>query len=431
MAQLANLGVPFGAPSRIFNISAPIGSERAGRGLEGLGQIIGGLIALQKQKEQKELLGQDIQAAQQFQQGQQQFGQQGPMLPQVAQSLAQSMGGGQLQAPVSPLTGQPFISQPEFPTPQSNLFQRLTAQDLFQQQTAPDPFTLSPGQTRFGPRGRQIASLPAKQITKPPPTKIIGDELFERNPTTGKWESTGIKGVKPKAGKLIVAKDNDPTGLPQGTVYQQGPQGDIRVIHEPGDPDRLSNSDKSRLAVSEAKEFRKDKRIENLQIVERSERGMQAALKQSTSPNVKSRIASDQALGVLFQKMLDPTSVVRESEYARTPQGASLVNRVLGAAEQLVRGGLSLKNEDRQALVEMAQKLLDEAKITANKAFDEFEVRADELGLNKKIIFGNAKKFDITTPIPDSVLNTQQATTQGLTPQEEAEFQSLLQESRQ
>lgn len=157
----------------------------------------------------------------------------------------------------------------------------------------------------------------------------------------------------------------------------------------------LSAKDKTTIAVTQAKEFRADPRIENLGIVERSERGMAAALNQAKKGGKANRIASDQALGVLFQKMLDPTSVVRESEFARTPQGAAMVNRITGSIKQLTTGGLGLEDEDREALVDMAQRLLREAKISANRAFDEFTIRADTIGLNKKIVFGGAKKFDI------------------------------------
>lgn len=269
-----------------------------------------------------------------------------------------------------------------------------------------DPFTLSQGQTRFGAGGQEIASV----APEPEP-------------------------IKPRAGALQVARTGDESGLDAGTVFQADPQGNVKIISEPGG-EALSKADRSKIAITQAKEFRTDERIKNLQIVERSERGMAAALKQSTSPNVKSRIASDQVLGVLFQKMLDPTSVVRESEFARTPEGAALVNRLLGGAEQIVKGGLKLTNEDRTALVAMAQKLLDEAKITANTAFSEFEVRADELNLNKKIVFGGSKPFDIqahTTQPTDIVDTVRQNIQQGVavdgqvrTPQQEARMQELL-----
>lgn len=71
------------------------------------------------------------------------------------------------------------------------------------------------------------------------------------------------------------------------------------------------------------------------------------------------------------------------------------MNRLLGTATQIIKGGLRLEDEDRQALVTMAKKLLQEAKISANRAFDEFTIRADTIGLNKKIVFGGAKRFDM------------------------------------
>lgn len=189
----------------------------------------------------------------------------------------------------------------------------------------------------------------------------------------------------------------------------------------------LSTKDKVTVAVTQAKEFRADPRIENLGIVERSERGMASALNQARKGGTANRIASDQALGVLFQKMLDPTSVVRESEFARTPQGASMINRITGSIKQLVTGGLGLEDEDRQALVDMAQRLLREAKISANRAFDEFTTRADTIGLNKKIVFGGAKKFDIAelSPISPSSFVGPPAPRQLLTPAEQTRLAEL------
>ena len=258
-----------------------------------------------------------------------------------------------------------------FPTPRSTAGAGLFGNFLLQQQQAAagegvqDPFTLGPGQQRFTGGGQPIARVPVA------PTPISGSFQQIADPVTGKQINAL---VNPETGNIIKKF---------GTV-EQG----------------LSSKDKIQVAVTQAKEFRTDPRIKNLNIIERSERGMQSALKLATAPGVKSRIASDQALGVLFQKMLDPESVVRESEFARTPEGAAAINRLLAIAPQLRLGGLRLLDEDRQALVTMAQKLLQEAKITANRAFDEFEIRANEIGLNKKIVFGGAKKFDIANVKP-------------------------------
>ena len=49
--------------------------------------------------------------------------------------------------------------------------------------------------------------------------------------------------------------------------------------------------------------------------------------------------------------MTDPTSVVRESEYARTPENVPIINRMFGAIDKLKSGGAGLTNADREALV--------------------------------------------------------------------------------
>jgi len=73
----------------------------------------------------------------------------------------------------------------------------------------------------------------------------------------------------------------------------------------------------------------------------------------------KSRLALDQALVIAFNKMLDPGSVVRESEFARTPQGQSVVNRFFGKMDQFTKGGVGLSDSEREELVRTAQLLAE------------------------------------------------------------------------
>jgi len=75
------------------------------------------------------------------------------------------------------------------------------------------------------------------------------------------------------------------------------------------------------------------------------------------SKTAKNLVGVDQALINLYNKMTDPQSVVRESEYARTPQNMPLVNRILGKWEQWTKGGASLTDDEREALVAMAKEI--------------------------------------------------------------------------
>ncbi|KKN24784.1 hypothetical protein LCGC14_0891480, partial [marine sediment metagenome] len=265
------------------------------------------------------------------------FGQQRQQQQQFRQSLGGLLGVNPAQAQFNQLAqlgglpqgqAQPNIGQfNQFRGITDPQAQQAILGGLIGQQFAPPPagFTLGQGQQRFDAQGNPIADVPAAVAPSAPFTLSPGQQRFDA-------QGNPIAQVAPappkptlRAGDLQVAKLNDPSGLPEGTVFQEDPQGNVKIISKPGEAGGLDKAEKDKLAVTQAKEFRADSRIQNLQIVERSERGMQAALKLSLKPGAKSRIASDQALGVLFQKMLDPTSVVRESEFARTPEGAALM----------------------------------------------------------------------------------------------------------
>ena len=100
-----------------------------------------------------------------------------------------------------------------------------------------------------------------------------------------------------------------------------------------------------------------------------------------------SKNALDQALVITFNKMMDPGSVVRESEFARTPQGQALVDRFLGYKDKLREGGVGLTDRNREEIINVA-KLLQKGQIDeANKVLDKYEKLANRRGLNSENIF--------------------------------------------
>ena len=72
--------------------------------------------------------------------------------------------------------------------------------------------------------------------------------------------------------------------------------------------------------------------------------------------NIK-RVAAEQALSVMFQKMLDPGSVVREGEFARTRDGQSFIAAVEGRMQQIFEGGTGLTEDTIRELVNSAEVL--------------------------------------------------------------------------
>ena len=68
-------------------------------------------------------------------------------------------------------------------------------------------------------------------------------------------------------------------------------------------------------------------------------------------------VAVDQALISLYNKLTDPQSVVRESEYARTQENQALINRITGKMDKWMQGGAGITQDEREALVAMAREI--------------------------------------------------------------------------
>lgn len=245
---------------------------------------------------------------------------------------------------------------------------------------------------RYTPQ--EFGQLPLQQIQQLiPKTGFMQGQGLPFRPTAGQVAPTAIS---PQAGIQGLAGP--------GQVVQRsmtfGPGGLSATFKPVEAPERKFRQQQLQLASGLRKEFNQAKAFKDFQTIDRSEKSMRQAYQMSISPNIKSRIASDQALGVLFQKMLDPTSVVRESEYARTPQGAALLNQMTAFLPRLQKGGLALENEDRKALYDIAQRLLIESKRTLNAHIDRYTEIANLYGVRPQLIFGNIKKFEVPSETP-------------------------------
>jgi hypothetical protein len=80
-----------------------------------------------------------------------------------------------------------------------------------------------------------------------------------------------------------------------------------------------------------------------------------------TSPN-----PMIQTILVTFQKILDPTSVVRESEYARSATGVSALRRIEGAIQNFIKGGAVSVSEVKDIYL-LAEKFYQNARLSHSK----------------------------------------------------------------
>jgi len=99
---------------------------------------------------------------------------------------------------------------------------------------------------------------------------------------------------------------------------------------------------------------------------------------------------ASQAVLVTFQKMLDPESVVRESEYARSSQGIGLMGRMQGYIEKLARGGAGVPKADLEQMVKTAEQFKQNTQDAPERARKRLEATADRYEIPHEMIFGGA-----------------------------------------
>jgi len=98
-------------------------------------------------------------------------------------------------------------------------------------------------------------------------------------------------------------------------------------------------------------------------------------------------VGGSQAVLVTFQKILDPTSVVRESEYARSASGLSLLSRMEGYIDRLKVGGAGVPKKDLAAMVETARQFLENTKGSTKGLRTRVGRTADHFGVPRELIF--------------------------------------------
>lgn len=122
-------------------------------------------------------------------------------------------------------------------------------------------------------------------------------------------------------------------------------------------------------------------------------KSMDAMLSSALAGDMKNQLALDQSLITMYNKLTDPTSVVRESEYARTPENLPVVNRIAGALEKVSKGGAGLTNDDRKALVVGAKVIANERGKVFNERRAEYTDLARRLDADPEVVTGTIKTF--------------------------------------
>lgn len=107
-----------------------------------------------------------------------------------------------------------------------------------------------------------------------------------------------------------------------------------------------------------------------------------------------------QAVLVTFQKLLDPTSVVRESEYARSAAGQSIVNQAQGIVDRLSQGGAGVPLPELEKFANLAKVFADNQVKMAGHTSNQIDAFARRYGLDPSLITRELAPEEGGSPLP-------------------------------
>ena len=385
MAQLRNLGQPFGSPGGIINIPAPAGSALAGQiqmqSMQGLGRALGQYLG---QKRQQELWQQDIRNMQVAQQARAMgtFGQ-GPEWPGSMPTMQSRMGqqaqfGGMLEQ----MYGDPFgvqrtkaglqeaqAGQVGLPTPldPTTGAYRQAQTGLTQAQTGqvgkPTPQT---------PEERALTKARTEEAiarTKEIPSQLTFDEKKKRDLIAA--------GIEPKA-ILRLEKEHIRSQIAKNRAEAEAT---LRAAKGLLTPEQK---------ISQTNTFRKefDALSKDYRIIQSSFGKMKAAAEDPSA-------AGDIAIIFNYMKILDPNSVVRESEYATAENAAGVPVAIRNMWNKALTG--ERIKFSRHDFMNTAQRLFNSETRIQNKRINRYTDLSKRYGLNPQDVI---TETDITVNQP-------------------------------
>jgi hypothetical protein len=168
--------------------------------------------------------------------------------------------------------------------------------------------------------------------------RVVGGSI--QNPLTGQFTAP-----PPRTGKMLSPQEVAQMRLPVGTVVYQEPGGEPKILYKPevpGAPKDASGGEKPDDLRKEWNSLTGDYRK------------IGSAWAKVRDAGANPSAANDIALIFGYMKMLDPTSVVREGEFATAQNAGNVGTRILALYNQMLESGQRLTDAQRQEFLQSA-----------------------------------------------------------------------------
>jgi hypothetical protein len=255
-----------------------------------------------------------------------------------------------------------------------------------QRAAADRPIEVSPGASLMKPDGSVLATAPAAEKDSTGLDAELDRYARSIGLKTGKQLSPKqaqlVKAEWDKAGRApssessalvaIMGENGQPVLVPRSQAVGKTPASSARPLTQTAEATMIG-----RLANDWTKANASTKEID------RQVRIMDAGLSRfDKDPN-----GASQAVLVTFQKILDPESVVRESEYARSSEGISAIQRIEGWMERISKGGAGVPKEQLREMAATAKLFQQATKQGAEGVRRRLTATAERYNIPPEMVF--------------------------------------------
>jgi hypothetical protein len=227
-------------------------------------------------------------------------------------------------------------------------------------------------------RGLQLQEMLKKQ--KPAPIKLgVNERLLEPETNRELVPAMPDKDAGSPLAKLIAERDKFPPGHPARKVYDNAIT--KATTHQPGTSVSVNTGQKG---LDNTLKLRGDFRSEPIY---KAHQDVQSAHSQITTSLKQNSPAGDLAGATKIMKILDPGSVVRESELGMAMAASGALDRMVNYADMTIRG-TKLTPDQRKDFQALADKLFKESERLYNAKRAEYKGIASRNSLPVEDVLG-------------------------------------------
>lgn len=278
---------------------------------------------------------------------------------------------------------------------------RQATPGAFGPETAGEAALPSPLSTRGRGEAFKDSIIAQIRTRRDPSNPVTADQIGQERTDKATARTQGMEEFGLRKGQITAATEASKAATAHSAIEDAKTKRETELLGKPKPPDPGDALEVAKFARQLNQDFMGNQLTKDFQVIERTKGQMEqsySAWKERAQAAEKDgktldRGAIDQTLITLFNKLLDPSSVVRESEYARTPEGMAFLTRVQGQFQKFQEGGAGISPQFMDELINSAGVLTKAAEDGFAKHAQDAMATAQSYGIAPERVVGGYARY--------------------------------------